>query len=593
MSEKKKQARKQSVSRELIDHIRSGASLLYITTNDEANTSIDIQRCIASLNLNKDKSESRTYGYYEWTCTRGNIMGEMKDLTQPENHYPNYLSGKLETQCYALPEKTEDENSKDVLRALDFFAAYSPTNKKHDFDCQVVVMKDLHPHLKDIRVVRKIKDIVVHNDDDNNVIRKCIIVLSAVQNIPIELRNLISVIEWKLPTRDEIKDYLSLYSITSIVEKNAKKDGDKPWRTEYTVDEVDKILTALTGLSLPEIDNVITVSQVKSGEIRPEFLLEQKKQMILKNGLLEYYESDVNLKDVGGMDELKQWLSLRKNVFSKEAKDFGIETPKGLMMVGPPGCGKSYTAKATANLLNMPLIRFDVGKVFSQTVGSSEANVREVIKLIEAVSPCVVMIDEIEKGLAGVQSSNSSDAGTTARVVGTLLSWLNDKDAPAFIVATANNIRQLPPELARKGRFDDIFFVSLPEQSERKETFEIHLRKRGLDPTKFDIDKFAKLTPNWSNSECEESIKAGMIFAYNENTEVKKLKDEHILRAIQEGIPLSSTAKEELDYLYEWVNWDKEKKDGVRARYASKARKESASKTNSNELVFVDKKKKD
>ena len=577
--------RKKDVCREFIDYVRSGASLLWIVTNDERFTMQDVRRCVASLNLNKDKAENRTYGLYEWSTTQGTKKGDLKETEQQEEHFVNLLNGNHEKSAYVFPDKVEDEGTRDALRALDFFSTNVPSNKNHDFDCHVVILKDMHPQMKDVRVVRKIKDIVVTNDDDANLVRKTLVIVSPIQAIPLELRNLATVIEWKLPTRDEIQNYLSHFSINRIVEKPSTS-SDKPWRVEYTAEEVEKILTSLSGLSYPEIENVVTVSQIKYKEIRPEFLLESKKQMILKNGLLEYYESNVKLEDVGGMDELKKWLQLRKSVFNAEAASFGIETPKGLVMVGPPGCGKSYTAKATANLLGIPLIRFDVGKVFSQTVGSSEANVREVIHLIEAVAPCVVFIDEIEKGLAGVASSNSSDAGTTARVVGTLLSWLNDKTSPAFVVATANNIKQLPPELSRKGRFDDIFFVSLPERSERKETFAIHLKKRKFDPAKFDLDAFAKLTEEWSNSECEDAIKTALIFAWNENR--SDLTNEHILKAISESIPLSKTSAEEINYLYDWVSWDPEKKDGIRARYASKARKERATQQQSNKLVFVD-----
>lgn len=582
----KKFIRKQDSCRELIDLIRSGSTLLYVVTNDERFTMQDVRRCIASLNLNKDKAESRTYGLYEWSCTLGTKHGTLKETENKDEHFTNLMNGNSETQGFVFPDKAEDEASKDPLRALEFFSTNIPANKNHDYDCQVVVLKDIHPQLKDVRVVRKIKDIVVTNDDDSNLVRKCMIIVSPVQAIPLELRNLATVIEWKLPTREEIMGYLSHFSIQRIVEKDPSSVSDKPWRIEYAADEVDKILTSLTGLSLPEVENVVTVSQIKFKEIRPDFLLESKKQMILKNGLLEYFESDVSLEDVGGMDELKKWLQLRKSAFGADAKAFGIETPKGLVMVGPPGCGKSYTAKATAKALGVPLIRFDVGKVFSQTVGSSEANVREVIHLIEAVAPCVVMIDEIEKGLAGVASSNSSDAGTTARVVGTLLSWLNDKTCPAFVVATANNIKQLPPELSRKGRFDDIFFVSLPELTERKETFQIHLKKRGFTAGDYDVDKFAKLTDKWSNSECEDAIKTALIFSWNDNK--AKLTNEHILKAIHESIPLSKTSEDEINYLYDWVGWDEEKKDGIRARYASKARKDISSKQNGNQLKFID-----
>lgn len=590
--------RKKDVCRELIDYIRSGASLIYIVTNDERFTLQDIRRSVASLNLNKNAEENRTYGLYEWSCTQGTKKGDLKETENKDEHFVNMLNGNLEGKTYVFPDKVEDEATRDALRALDFFAAYVPNSKAHDFDCHVAVLKDLHPSLKDMRVVRKIKDIVVLNDDDANMVRKSLIILSPIQALPIELRNLATVIEWKLPARDEIMNYLSHYSINRIVKDDVKPSdkSDKPWRVEYTESEVETILTSLTGLSFPEIENVVTVSQIKYKEIRPEYLLESKKQMILKNGLLEYFQSDIDMEDVGGMDEIKNWLELRRTAFGADAKEFGIDTPRGLMMVGPPGCGKSYTAKATAKQLGVPLIRFDVGKVFSQTVGSSEANVREVIHLIEAVAPCVVFIDEIEKGLAGVASSNSSDAGTTARVVGTLLSWLNDKTSPVFVVATANNIRQLPPELSRKGRFDDIFFVSLPEASERKETFAIHLRKHkfkgeSYNPADFDLDAFVKATDKWSNSECEQAIKTALIFAWNEGKkkhQSQKLENKHVIQAIKEGIPLSKTSEKEIADLYEWVGWDEDKKDGIRARYASKARKEVASKTKDSKLVFVD-----
>jgi SpoVK/Ycf46/Vps4 family AAA+-type ATPase len=287
--------------------------------------------------------------------------------------------------------------------------------------------------------------------------------------------------------------------------------------------------------------------------------------------------------EIGGMEILKQWMSVRKKAFSEEAKKFGVETPKGVMLVGIQGCGKSHMAKAIASTLSLPLVRFDVAKVFSKTVGSSEENIRTVISLIEAVSPCVLMIDEIEKGLAGIQSSNQSDGGTTARVVGTLLSWLNDKTSPVFIVATANNIQQLPPELQRKGRFDELFFVPLPEESERAEIFSIHLRKRNRNPEDFNIAAFAKASEFFSGAECEEAIRAALIDAFDKG---EPLSDTHILASIRSLIPLFHTCREDLEYLYKWVGWNKEKKDGIRARFASSARKKAAEAKGSNVILF-------
>jgi SpoVK/Ycf46/Vps4 family AAA+-type ATPase len=311
--------------------------------------------------------------------------------------------------------------------------------------------------------------------------------------------------------------------------------------------------------------------------------MEQKKQLIMKNGLLEYYEPKVGMSEIGGMDLLKDWMSIRARAFGDEAKKFGIENPKGVLLVGIQGCGKSHMAKAIAHTLGVPLLRFDVGKVFSKTVGSSEENVRNVLALIDAVGDCVVMIDEIEKGLAGVQSSNQSDGGTTARVVGTLLSWMNDKTSSAFIVATANDVKQLPPELQRKGRFDELFFVPLPEVEERKTIYEIHITKRGRDASKYNTQLFAEMSDKFSGAECEEAVKSALIIAFNEGTE---MEDRHVVKAVHELIPLFKTCEEDLTHLYNWVGWDDDKEDGIRARFASSARKKIAKSKGGNVISF-------
>jgi len=415
------------------------------------------------------------------------------------------------------------------------------------------------------------------------------IIVSGIKNIPLEIQNYVNIIEWRLPTGEEIIDHLKTDEhIEEVVEDASKFRGQSKsafdYRTKYSKEEVDEMQKSLSGLSIPEIDNIITFSQIRHKEIVPSFLMEQKKQLIMKNGLLEYHDPKIGMDEIGGMDLLKDWVGIRKRAFGEDAKKFGIENPKGVMLVGIQGCGKSHMAKAIAHALSVPLLRFDVGKVFSKTVGSSEENVRNVLALIDAVGDCVVMIDEIEKGLAGVQSSNQSDGGTTARVVGTLLSWLNDKTSSSFIVATANDIKQLPPELQRKGRFDELFFIPLPEAEERKAIFEIHLQKRGRDPKIYNTQAFAEISPNFSGAECEEAIKSALIIAFNEG---KQLEDRHVIKAIKELIPLFKTCEEDLKYLYNWVGWDEEKEDGVRARFASSARKKVAKKKGDNVISFT------
>lgn len=579
--------------KDLVDNIQSGTHMIYVVTDDEVETVKHIKRTIASLNLfYKHTDTKKKLGYYEWNCVDGIQMGNLRECDNPRDEYYNYvMPGKKEKEDFVFDGKAEATNTKEALVALDMFSSRQPKAREHTYNAQIVVFKDIHPNLKDPRLVRKFKNIMLQNNDKETTVRKCFIIVSPIKYIPPELSNLMNIIEWKLPTHDDILDFLKYSAfITDVVDTVPQEIIDKKKkgavRDVYSKKEVSEIISALAGLSFPEIENIIAVSNIRYLEIVPQFLMEQKKQLIIKNGLLEYYEPSVSMKEIGGMDILKDWISTRKKAFSEEAKKFGVETPRGVMLVGIQGCGKSHMAKAISHLLGLPLVRFDVAKVFSKTVGSSEENIRNVISLIEAVSPCVLMIDEIEKGLAGIQSSNQSDGGTTARVVGTLLSWLNDKTSPVFIVATANNIQQLPPELQRKGRFDEIFFVPLPEESERADIFKIHLEKRGRKASDFKVDLFAKLSDKFSGAECEEVIRAALIEAWDKGEE---LADQHIVEVIKTLIPLYHTCQEDIEYLYKWAGWDKEKNDGIRARFSSSARKEVSKAKGDNVIEFTKK----
>ena len=244
--------------------------------------------------------------------------------------------------------------------------------------------------------------------------------------------------------------------------------------------------------------------------------------------------------------------------FTDEARKFGLPQPKGILLIGIPGCGKSLTAKAISSLWHFPLLRLDVGKVFSSLVGSSEENIRRAIQTAESIAPSILWLDELEKGFSGIGSSNVSDAGTTARVFGTFLTWLQEKESPVFVFATSNNISQLPPELLRKGRFDEIFYIDLPTKNERKDIFSIHLNKRNRNPDNFDLDSLAGVTTGYSGSEIEEIIISGLYDAFEHGSEVN---DERLLKSAKDMIPLSQTMKEEIKTIREWAK--------TRARKAS------------------------
>jgi SpoVK/Ycf46/Vps4 family AAA+-type ATPase len=272
---------------------------------------------------------------------------------------------------------------------------------------------------------------------------------------------------------------------------------------------------------------------------------------VRKNGLLEYCDIQESFENVAGLENIKTWLHKRSLVFTPEARRFGLTAPRGVLLIGVQGCGKSLCAKAIATLWQVPHLRFDIGRMFGSFVGSSEENIRRAIQVAESVAPAILWVDEIDKAFAGANSSSSAgDGGTSARVLGTFLTWLSEKAASVFVVATANDITNLPPELLRKGRLDEIFFVDLPTVRERAEAFAIHLRKRGRDPQNFDLESLAGESEGFSGAEIEEAVNSALHDAFHEGTE---LSSDHVLGAVRQSVPLSKTMAEQLTRLREWA----------------------------------------
>jgi SpoVK/Ycf46/Vps4 family AAA+-type ATPase len=279
-------------------------------------------------------------------------------------------------------------------------------------------------------------------------------------------------------------------------------------------------------------------------------VLVEKEQIVRKSFVLEFVRWERELTDVGGLDLLKGFLSARREAFSDGARAFGLPAPKGICLIGVQGCGKSLTAKAVARFYGLPLLRMDMGRVFAGLVGQSEENVRAAVKLAESIAPCVLWIDEIEKAFSGLGSSNLSDAGTTARVISFMTTWLQEREGEVYVVATANDISQMPPELLRKGRFDEVFFIDLPGATERREIFAIHLRRRGREPDEFDLDALATRTRGFSGAEIEEAIIAGLHEAFGAR---RPLHTDDIAAAIAATIPLSRTMAERVQGLRAWA----------------------------------------
>ncbi|MFM7099726.1 MAG: AAA family ATPase, partial [Verrucomicrobiota bacterium] len=276
----------------------------------------------------------------------------------------------------------------------------------------------------------------------------------------------------------------------------------------------------------------------------------EKRQRIRQSGLLEYCDHGENFGGVGGLDALKGWLSKRALAFTPEARDFGLPAPRGVLLLGVQGCGKSLCAKAVSGLWQLPLLRFDIGRLFSGLVGSSEENMRRAIAVAESVAPAVLWVDEIDKAFAGSQGSGFSDGGTTARVLGTFLTWLAEKSSPVFVVATANDIQHLPAELLRKGRLDEIFFVDLPALAERADILRVHLDRRGRSPAAFDLGALAAAAEEFSGAELEEAIHSALYDAFAGGQE---LTQDLLMEAIRSTVPLSRTLDHQIRRLREWA----------------------------------------
>ncbi len=399
----------------------------------------------------------------------------------------------------------------------------------------VFILRDFDRFLDDIAIARKLKNLQRHLKGQ----AQNITILAPKITIPEHLTEVITVLEFPLPQALEIRQELG--QITANI------------GTKLEPRVIDELVQASQGLSLERIRRVLAKAVAEHGELTPEdveLILAEKRQTIRQTQILEFYPSTAEISDIGGLDNLKEWLLRRGNSFSEKARQYGLPHPKGLLLAGIQGTGKSLTAKAIAHHWHLPLLRLDVGRLFAGLVGESESRTRQMIQLAEALSPCILWIDEIDKAFSS-NSDGRGDAGTTGRVFGTLLTWMAEKNSPVFIVATANNIRQLPPELLRKGRFDEVFFVGLPAQTERQQIFTVHLTKfRPLNLRNYDCDRLAYETPCFSGAEIEQAIIEAMHLGFSQN---RDFTTEDILEAVSQIVPLAQTAQKEIQLLQEWA----------------------------------------
>lgn len=442
------------------------------------------------------------------------------------------------TQGLVNSPTAKDPKTRAPLAALDFIESSN--------DPAIFVLKDFHAFISDTEITRRLRDLTYALKTSY----KTVIILAPQLKLPGELEKEVTVVDYSLPTLEDLDRLLE--NIIQSVKNNAQID------TKLTPEQRERLLEAALGLTANEAENVFARSLVEKRKFDVEIILTEKEQIIRKSGMLEYYPQQEGMGDVGGLDELKDWMRKRTQAFGQKARDFGLPSPRGILLLGVQGCGKSLSAKAVASAWKLPLLRLDVGRIFGGIVGQSEDNMRRAIRMAESIAPTILWLDELEKGFSGTQSSGISDGGTTARVFASFITWLQEKTAPVFVVATANRVEELPPELLRKGRFDEIFFVDLPSEEERKEIFEIHIKKRKRDPANFDLKMLGAASGGYSGAEIEQVVVSSLYDAFDAGRDINT---DDLLNNIRISVPLSRTMAESIEELREWAS--------TRARNAS------------------------
>ncbi len=472
------------------------------------------------------------------------------------------------TATKGFGKKEEGVPTQVATAALDAVANAKPNT--------VSVLCDFHTFLREdvdgsYIVIRKMRDTLatIQGSERN------LIILAPTLILPGEIEKAATVIEFPVPCYNELLDHVKTTVIPKlqqeiVTDSGGGSDKDTDLRMDgisvkLTDREIDEVVRSLQGLTLDEAEHAIRKSAFKDHSLDAHDLsqiLAEKGQIVKKSGALEFYPPQETLDNVGGLDALKSWLKVKHRAFSTEARQAGVDAPRGLLLIGVPGCGKSLTAKAISSFWRLPLLRFDIGRVFSKWIGASEENMRGAIRLAESLAPAILWIDEIEKGFSGLGGSDSVDGGVTARVLSTFLTWMQEKKATVFVVATANQVKRLPPEFLRKGRFDEIFYVDLPGPPERREIAAIHIAKRKKDPTKFDIDRLVAASEGYTGADIEAAVKEAVEQAFADS---KECTTDLILDVMRAMVPLSVTMREEIEFLRQWQQG--------RARPASSASK--------------------
>jgi SpoVK/Ycf46/Vps4 family AAA+-type ATPase len=406
----------------------------------------------------------------------------------------------------------------------------------------VFILKDFHRHMDDPVVVRRLRDV----GQKFSANRRTVIITAPELTVPPELTTLVEYFDLPLPDRERLRDIVH-DTFTRLAKTYSLK-------LQLDAAGVDTMAANLRGLTEEEAERAVSQALVTRYALCADTVtdvLEAKKQLLRHSGLLEFIEASDNMASVGGLENLKHWLQQRRGAWEDAAREFGLDPPRGMIILGVQGCGKSLCARAVAGEWKLPLVKFDTSAVYDKFIGETEKRIRKVFQVAEGLAPCVLWIDELEKVFAGSgPDSASADAGVSSRLLASFLSWMQDRKAPVFVAATCNNVTVLPPELIRKGRFDELFFVDLPNQAERKQIFSIQLAKRKRNPAEFDLDKVAAAAKGYSGAEIDAAVQGALYAAYSEK---KPLATQSLIDALGQTVPLSTTRAEEIAALRQWA----------------------------------------
>jgi len=492
---------------------------------------------VCAMSLVRTACSQLSLPVYEWTIADGLVRcGSDVALSAPALAATGYgASGAPKTAVgNAATHNPAMYNTADPVQAL--------ANLETMTIEAVFVLKDFHRHIDNPVVVRRLRDV----GQKFSANRRTLVLTAPAIEMPPELVSLVEFLDLPLPDRDRLREI--------IRETYTRMAGTHTLRLQLDSNGVDAMAANLRGLTEEAAERAISQTIVGRQALSPECItdvLDAKKALLKRSEMLEFVDSTDNMASVGGLDNLKRWLQQRRGSWDDQARQFGLDPPKGVIILGVQGCGKSLCARAVAGEWKLPLVKFDTAAVYDKFIGETEKRIQKVFRVAEGLAPCVLWIDELEKVFAGSgPDSASADAGVSSRLLASFLSWMQERKPAVFVAATCNNVTVLPPELIRKGRFDELFFVDLPSAAERKQIFSIQLTKRKRNPTDYDLDRVAAAATGFSGAEIESAVQTGLYAAFARKQE---LSTEDLLTALSSTVPLSITRSEEIAELRGWA----------------------------------------